>query len=231
MSGVPRRALRRLLLVAPCLCILRAAAAPPDGNAVLVRLLSDPTEQQHVIGGASRSTVLVQNPCPGAQYSIEKKFVPYNALSVDDAGNILAGAWKQIVDEQGCGVSRVLNVMVVAQGAGKLAVVPLLPGASRADPILQKDAVRYAVQAVATAPGGREPNCTVGYIADTEYLGEEGETLPGAKGRPWKERWTLQSCTQKAIVPMHFIPDATGTSISAGPSTAVQIVPLVPLAH
>ncbi|MGO9801970.1 MAG: hypothetical protein ACLPTM_10095 [Steroidobacteraceae bacterium] len=228
MSGTP---LRALLLAAPCVYMLCAEAAAPDANAALARLLSDPNEQQQVISGASRSTVLVQNPCPGAQYSIEKKFVPYNALSVDDAGNVLGGAWKQTVDEQGCGVSRVLNVMLVAQGAGKLAAVPLLPGATRADPVLQKDAVRYAVQVTAAAPGGREPDCTVGYVADTEYLGEEGETLPGAKGRPWKELWTLQSCTQRALVPMQFIPDATGTSISAGPNTAVRIVPLVPLAH
>jgi hypothetical protein len=203
-------------------------AGGTDSNAALVRLLTDPTEQQQVIGGASRSPVLVQNPCIDAQYAVEKKFVPYQPLTLDDSGNILAGAWKQIVDERGCAASRVLNVLVIAQGAGKLAVVPLLPGTTRTDPRLQKDAIPYAMQALVIARGSAEANCTVEYVADTENLGEEGEALPGSKGRPWKELWTLQSCKQKALVPMRFTPDSTGTSISAGPTTAVRIVPLAP---
>jgi len=92
--------------------------------------------------------------------------------------------------------------------------------------VLQKDAMQYAVQALGTVAGGREANCTVGYVADTEYLGEEGEALPGSKGRPWKEVWILQSCTQKMRVPMQFIPDSTGTTITAGPGNAIEIVPL-----
>jgi hypothetical protein len=145
---------------------------------------------------------------------------------VDASGKVAAGAWHQVIDEQGCGATRVLNVLVVAHAADKFDVIPLLPGATHADPQLQKDAVRYAVQAVAAVPGGREANCSIGYVGDTEFVAQESATLPGAKGPSWRETWTLVSCTHRALVPMHFIPDPTGTTITAGPSAAVKLVPL-----
>ena len=104
--------------------------------------------------------------------------------------------------------------------------MPLLPGGTHADFVLQKDAVKFAVQALATVPGGREANCQIGYVADTEFVERENVTLPGAKGPSWRELWTLASCTQEMLVPIHFIPDSTGTSISAGPNTAIKVVPL-----
>lgn len=215
----------RIFLASVGLCFLSSQAFGDD-KAAFAKLLEDPVEQQHVISGAARATVFLQNPCADARFSIEKKFVPFKPLSFDGAGSIVSGAWKQTVEERGCGTSRVLNVLVIAQGAGKLAVVPLLPGETHADPVLQQDAVKIAVQALAAVPGGREPNCTVGYVADTKFLEEGGQALSGAKGPPWKEVWTLESCTQKMLVPMRFTPDSTGTSISAGPNNAVQIVAL-----
>jgi hypothetical protein len=217
---------RQLLIGALGSCMLAAHAASGPDDSAFLHLLSDPAEQQHVIEVAGRSTVFLQNPCADAQFTVEKKVTPYKPLGFDASGNIVSGAWKQFVQEKGCGVTRALNVVVVVQDAGQLGIVPLLPGTTHADPVLQKDAMQYAVQALASVRGGREANCTVGYVADTEYLGEDGEALPGAKGRPWKEMWTLQSCTQKMRVPMQFTPDSTGTSITAGPNKAIEIVPL-----
>jgi hypothetical protein len=202
------------------------SARADDATAAVVKLLSDPTQQQQVVSAAGRSTVVLQNPCPTAQYSIEKKFIPYRPVSLDGTGQIVSGAWKQVVDQEGCGNKRVLNVLVWAQESKGLSTMPLLPGTTHADFVLQKDAVPYAVQALATVRGGREANCQVGYVADTQFVEQETTTLPGAKGPSWRELWTLESCTQKMLVPMHFIPDATGTSISAGPNTAIQVVPL-----
>jgi hypothetical protein len=154
-------------------------------EAALAAVLSDPTEQQHVIGVAGRSTVILQNPCPTAQYALEKKISFYKQPSFDSSGKLVDGAWKQVVDEEGCGVRRILNVLVFAQGPNNVSVVPLLPGTTRADVILQKDAVKFAVQAATTVSGGREANCQIGYVADSR-----------------------------------------GTSISAGPNTAIKIIPL-----
>jgi hypothetical protein len=206
------------------LLAISAQASRGDDTAALTRLLSDHEEQQHVISAAARSTVVLQNPCADAQFTIEPRYVLYRPLSFDDTGRITSGAWKQLVTQKGCGETRVLNVIIIAQGPGSLSTVPLLPGTTHADPVLQKDAVRIALQAMATVPGAREANCSIGYVADTQYGSEDGEALPGSKGPPWREIWTFRSCTQDVRVPIRFIPDATGTSISAGPNKAIQVV-------
>jgi hypothetical protein len=205
-------------------CVVSSTAVGDD-RTPLVKLLSDPTEQQHVISVAGRSTVILQNPCPTAQYVLEKKISFYKQPSFDRGGKLVDGAWKQVVDEEGCGVRRILNVLVFAQGQSA-SVEPLLPGTTRADPILQRDAVKFAVQAAATVSEGREVNCQIGYVADTEFIEQESVTLEGAKGPSWRELWTLVSCAHKMQIPVHFIPDSTGTSISAGPNTAIKVIPL-----
>jgi hypothetical protein len=46
--------------------------------------------------------------------------------------------------------------------------------------------------------------------------GWESEALPEAKGtvrRPWTEEWTVRLCGVSGVVPMPFVPDATGTTI------------------
>jgi hypothetical protein len=204
---------------------LSSSAIGADQSA-LIKMLSDPTEQQQVLSAARRSIPLVQNPCPSAVFSIERRFVIYKQPTFDNSGTLGDGSWKQIVDEQGCGEHHTLNVWVSAQGPTNVSMVPLLPGSTHADPLLQKDAVQFAAQAAATVPGGREPNCKIGYVADTEFIEQESVTLEGAKGPSWRELWTLVSCTQKMLVPIHFIPDSTGTTISAGPSSAIRVVPL-----
>jgi hypothetical protein len=96
-------------------CIVSSTAVGDD-QTPLVKLLSDPTEKQHVITVAGRSTVILQNPCPTAQYTLEKKISFYKQPSFDSSGKLVDGAWKQVVDEDGCGVRRILNVLVFAQG-------------------------------------------------------------------------------------------------------------------
>jgi hypothetical protein len=197
-----------------------------DDRELFAKLLSDATEKQRVINAAARSTVVVQNPCPTMQFRVGNKFVPVKPVSFDAAGVIIGGAWKEFVQSEGCGRTRLLSVLVSVGAPNELSTMPLLPGNTHADPLLQKDAVKEAVMAVAATPGGREPNCKIGYVANTEYLTQENEVLPGAKGPGWRELWTLASCTQKMLVPMHFIPDSTGTTISAGPNAEVKVIPL-----
>jgi len=208
-----------------------SSIAIAKGQDALVKLLTDPAHQRRVIDAAGRSTVLLQNPCPSATFDIERRFVVYKQPTFDNLGGLGDGAWKQIVDEDGCGVRRVLNVLVSAQGPMNVTLIPLLPGSTHADPVLQRDAVGYALAALSTVPAAHEPDCAVGYVADTEFLQQEGDALPGAKGPPWRERWTLITCTKRALVPMRFIPDSTGTSISAGPTTAIELLPLSEGSH
>jgi len=89
----------------------------------------------------------------------------------------------------------------------------MLPGTSIADPILQRDAVPYAMTGMAAiAP----KDCKESPAINTKFKSWDSGELPDAKGpgrRPWKEEWTVRLCGVSGVVPIHFVPDATGTTI------------------
>jgi hypothetical protein len=208
-------------MVILAVCALANATAFADDKAAFVKAVTDPQEQAHVLDTAKKSTVVLNNPCPSAQYTLLPELSIYAPPTFDSAGGILTGAWKHTLEEEGCGVTRTLNVLVLVRATKSLAVMPLLPGTTHADPQLQRDAVRYAVAAV----GGPEANCTIGYVADTTFIDHEASAQPGAKAPAWRELWTLTSCTRRSQVPMRFIPDATGTQIVAD-ATGIKKLPL-----
>lgn len=211
--------------------VLSSPAGPAttvrNAAAALARLMSDPVLPQQIIRTAANSTVQQQNPCQSAQFTIEKPATPYQQLTVDGTGRITAGGLKVMVGEQGCGSQRQLNVLLLADATGKVTASPLLPGNTRADALLQTDGLRTASTELQTLRGAIEPSCTNAYVEDTEYLEEDkGPPMPGARATPWRETWTFFACTRRLIVPMHFIPDATGTTIVPGPSPQIKVVPL-----
>ena len=210
MSHTPGRG--RVFCLALVASLLAARAQAEDGPA-LATLLGDPTTIQHVIGAARRSMVIVNNPCASAQFAILGQPTVYDPVAFDAAGRPTKGAWKQPVSAKGCGTTRLLNVLSsVGSTPGALEVFPILPGTTHADALLQKDAVRYAV----IASGPQEKGCRTRYVYDTTFLRTAGENHTGTTKwheRPWDELWTIATCTRKAQVTMHFVPDATGTGI------------------
>jgi hypothetical protein len=199
--------------LALALCCLAHQARADDQ--ALARILADPQEQASIVQAAGRSNVVLDMPCADAQFHLTDHVTVYTPVTTDAAGAITAGAWKQVVQEQGCGITRTLNVLAHIDARKSLSATPLLPGATHADPQLQHDAVLLA----AAAAGGPEKDCTVGYVADTEFLASDPKPEPGAKAAPWRELWTLMSCTTQAKVPIRFIPDRTGTRITAEKAT------------
>lgn len=180
-----------------------------DDKANFSKMVSDPVEQRQVLNIAKQSGVVVNNPCPSATFSILNQFALFKPMAFDDSGRPIQGAWKQSVAEKGCGKDRLLNVFFWLDNSNSVKAMPLFPGTTRANAILQKDAMPHA----AMAAQWPEKNCKNGYMEDTEFLKETGEPLEGAAGKPWDEIWTLTSCTKKARVTMHFTPDKTGTNI------------------
>lgn len=198
------------------LSMISGLQAFAEDNAQFFKVIEEPSEQVLVLNAVKQSSIELQNPCASAQFTNVNKFSIYQPLKFDSTGKVIAGAWKQTVLEHGCGEDRVLNVVVMFDASTNgLKAVPLLPGTTRADPILQNDAVIYASMAAATPD---DKACETTYIANTEFLHEIGEPLEGAKGKPWDELWLLVSCGKKAQVTMHFIPDKTGTTINASPT-------------
>jgi len=98
------------------------------------------------------------------------------------------------------------NIMMIVENDHARAI-ELLPGATKADPRLQRDAVGAAkAMAAARNPQG----CERSWTTDTR------ETEPYKDNKtPWVERWTFDLCGKKAVVEMSFLPGgASGTSYS-----------------
>lgn len=190
-------------------------ASAADDKPLFLKFVSDPTQQQHVIDAAKRSTVVLYNPCPDAQFKITGKMGFLITPRFDDSGKLVSGYWKEEVVETGCNVERLLNVHLIFNPSTKsLEVIPGLPGTTHADLVLQKDSQLY-VSIAAFKP--EDQACKTRYIADTQYLPEAGEAPEAAKDNPWDELWTVVICEKKAQVKMHFIPDETGTTIHTSP--------------
>jgi hypothetical protein len=180
-------------------------------QAALGRVVADRAEQSHVLDTARRSSVFLHNPCRSARFELSKTVGIYHPPTFDGAGAPTSGAWRQGVREEGCGAHRLLNVLAFVKGPKTLVLAPLLPGTTHADPLLQRDGVHYAV----LAAGIPEKNCSIGYVADTQFQQSETPPATGGIGAPWKELWTLVSCARTVQISMRFIPDSTGTQIVA----------------
>ena len=133
-------------------------------------------------------------------------------FQTDAQGNIVNGHWKEFTEGTACGEKRLYNAMVTIQD-GKPQVAPLFPGHSHAGVALQHDAVQYA------AIGAGAGNGCAADVNDTAL--PEGE--PSDNKTPWVEKWTVRACGKKSLVTMHFVPDATGTTISVSPKETVAL--------
>jgi hypothetical protein len=176
---------------------------------VMQVIATDPAVQQNALVAVKQSAVVVNNPCPTAQYALTGKGEIYVPPERDASGVVTKGAFKLEFREDGCGASRILNVYGVVQSPGKLALAPLLPGTTHASPQMQRDAINVA----GAAAGPPEKDCKINYIADTQLVRQEAAPAAGATAVPWQELWTLVSCTRRAQVPMRFIPQRNGTQI------------------
>ncbi|WP_428490133.1 hypothetical protein [Rhodopila sp.] len=214
---------RKILLVALVGILLGTVAgqsALADDVPQFATFLKDPVMRQNVINAAAKSTVIVQNPCSAAQYSVATMPIVLKPMVFDSAGHPTAGMLKFPVKEEGCGITRILNTLIWVQGPGTEGTAALAPGTTHADPVLQKDASMraYTAAVVAARP---DPACDVKYLADTEFI--EREKAGSSTPNPWRESWTIVLCNKKVVVPVKFIPDLKGTTIVAGgPETKVS---------
>ena len=102
------------------------------------------------------------------------------------------------------------NLMLFIENE-KSRAIELLPGETKADPKLQRDAIRAAKAAVA---GANLPGCEKSWVTDTREIQpyKDGNT-------PWSERWKFDLCGKSAEVEMSFTPAA-----GAGTSFGVKLV-------
>ena len=191
--------------------VTAVSADPAAAPAGLDNLRATPNYQQAIFKGAQNTTAWINKPCQGAKAHLSPMLGLLRPPVFDEKGKPQSGAWIEHVSVEGCGPDRILNVVVSVQGEGKLGVTPMLPGTSRADPTLQKDAAFYAFAAANVGPNPCKPT----YIANAAFVdfSTEAPLVPGKKG--WLERWTVVTCDKQTDVELHFIPDASGTVISS----------------
>ncbi len=140
----------------------------------------------------------------------------FGPLNVDAKGDLSSGLIKESITVSGCGKQKVENILTLSD-KGQLKSLPGLPGTSHADPLLAKDSMQYAYMGVMRKIG----QCKDVHVIDTKFDDFNGPPNPRAKfqkngGRPWKETWTLNACGMIVDTEIGYIPDETGTAITAG---------------
>ena len=128
-----------------------------------------------------------------------------------------SGVWKLTTRWTGCGKSKTFNLFYNIVPGGQSSRTALLPGTTIADPLLQRDGIAYAKLAI-EANGPKPAGCKAIRVIDTAF-GAYGPAAPavrpGVDPRSWNENWTVDACGTAAIVKISFLPNATGTTISA----------------
>ena len=196
------------------LSIIMFAATPgatqqiAGGN--LARLRQTPAYQQAVIAGAYKTAAWLNAKCEASEASLGKELAAASVpIVVDAQEQPQSGSWIERIAVRGCDRPWQLNVLVAVHQSGPLATIPLLPGTTHADPLLEKDGALYAFTAVPIDPKGCKPI----YVADTKFNAILSDT-PLIAGKPgWSEQWTVAQCEKRSSVEMRFVPDRTGTTI------------------
>ena len=194
-----------ILPMTPC-----AASAQQAGSA-LETLRQSPAYQSAMREGAYKSGAWLVGKCEPKNPAADASLGMLAAPIFDDKGQPQSGRWIEHVSVEGCGRPWRLNVLMTVTKPGALATVPMAPGTTHADPVLQRDAATFAFVAARIDPKGCKPI----YLADTAYDGASPEPakIPGKPA--WSEIWTVAQCDRKAAVAMTFTPDSGGVAIAA----------------
>ncbi len=205
-----------MLAVAGMSAVASNAAEPPSTSLIppaLPPLLTTPEHRAALLRAAHLADGPGMPVCADAAYSTTGDIGILAHLQITE-GRVRAGMWKETIQQTGCGMTRLLNVLTTVRPDSTLKVEALLPGTTITDPQLQQDSVQYAAAGLGPMP----PGCEQGGVLNTRFLGVDGDPpgilpAPGSQPRPWSEVWTLQACSKRADVVLHFMPDGTGTEI------------------
>jgi hypothetical protein len=193
------------------------AAQAPDIRSQAVQFVQSKFNRDAINESIRNYSKALPSRCKELEIGTKVNVLVFTPLQFSaDGRKLVAGVWKEQVPVRACGVERLYNVLTHLRGDGGLQRTNLLPGTTRSDPALQRDAVPHAMRsAILKAPAG----CKSFDVLDTAFLGRDesaqAEASKGRDMRPWRENWTTQTCDVQTVVLLTFIPDATGTTIAA----------------
>jgi hypothetical protein len=141
---------------------------------------------------------------PGYDCKGDRLSAMYEALPFPIQKDVFSWVERYLVD---CEPRAQRNLMIIVENDHARAI-ELLPGETKADPRLQRDAIGAAkAMAAAENPKG----CERSWTTDTRAV----EPYKDAK-TPWVERWSFDLCGKKAVVEMSFLPSpGAGTNYTA----------------
>ena len=176
----------------------------------LLRFMSTPEEQRRVRSHEFDDWEATMAGCADTPNLVGATIVVYVAPKFDASGRPVSGRWRVMSELQGCGETKIFNLVYIVGPNRELTRVGTFPGTTAADPWLQQDGVKYAQMAmVKLVPAG----CDEYLFVDTAF--EALKTArAGASDPPWTEKWTIRACGVEGVVRLHFTPDATGTQIT-----------------
>ena len=217
---VPAELMRNLIIFAASLLgfALAAKADPIPMPPELKAFLERPEQKQAVleIMGQQWRTVVENCTSPklqtmGVLIGMPPKF--------DANGVPISGEWLMAGQVAGCGETHVFTVEYLFAPDGQMKRIGLLPGTTHAGPVLQRDALKFAMMGMANLT---PKDCKDFKFVDTKFIDYEPT---GVGRRPWSEEWTVRACGVTGVVTMHFTPDPTGTTIVAESNKTRRINP------
>lgn len=204
---------------------LSAKADPISVSPELKSFLMRPEQQQAVNGMLAQQWRALVGNCSSPHLQPTTVLID-NSPAFDQAGAPASGQWRVRDYVEGCGETRILNILFLFTPNGKMRRIALLPGTTIADARLQQDALMYAEMGMQNLMPSLD--CKDIQYTNTSFVafGEANPQVPpGRDNRSWTEEWTVRACGVTGIVTMHFIPDATGTTISSGVGEARRVSP------
>ena len=204
--------------------VLDADAA---GKQIIAYWASEEYKNQY-LGAVAKISPIILNKCPALKSS--KRLVYFlDQFSVDDSGKLKSGMWKESYGFSGCGNDSAINFLFRVNTDQKIIIITALPGESRSSYILQNDALTNVFISASThlkmeskmdCQQADVINTTVGKIENKQLVKIDPNTVVAKT--PWLEVWTVVACDHKMLVPIQFIPDATGTTFSISTESIVD---------
>jgi hypothetical protein len=217
----PRRSVRRAfvcVVLAVVLPTLHAGAtwaagqqSPATVTPSFARYLAGETYRQTAIEAARRHNDNLPDSCKTMSFALSAVVTVYAPVRME-GGQPVEGAWAEPVMATGCGKTLRFAVLTIVAPDKPAMTLSLIPGDSRADPMLQRDSVKDVLDHASVASGG----CKDMVVTDTRFEDWEGGPVKGPHGRearPWRETWTVWACGKLLDVPVHFTPNDRGTLI------------------
>jgi hypothetical protein len=208
-----------LLIVSVVHAEAQDAGAPPSAsiNPKFDQFVRSPDDRDAVNKFIASQIAGQGTKCTTASIRLQSVAVLQPAVFSTEGTRPTAGVWKETVQIDACGAAYTWNVLtIVRAGDGTLVRRLMLPGSTRCDPALQRDAALTVYTNVRT---GVEKSCEAKdfLIKDTKFVAFDPATIPNAKaGRnahAWTENWSIVACGREIMTHLTFTPDSSGTSI------------------